>query len=203
MDLRIRAGEDGSEMKYNSIKDLVFDFIHRSQGKIDCETITEQVLKAFPDSKWKATHWSWYKHQIKNGRFKDDFSAEEKKNLKLNRASPNLKTPEVEQKEEDAVKRVGDSILNHVRMMIREVTKDDDDYQFRLNRWIYARLMGDERRKKSPIKQQLWSMGITSCQDCNQEFTSLKGVEIHRKDSSRAYSLQNCELLCRGCHMKK
>ena len=190
-------------MKYNSIKDLVFDAIHKSQGKIDYDTITQYVLNAFPDSKWKATHWTWYKSQIKNGRFTDEFSAEEKKNLKLKRLSPKLKTPEVEQEEENEVKRVGDNILNHIRTMIREITRDDDDYEFKLNRWIHARLNADERRKKTPIKQELWSMGMTSCQDCNKEFASLKGVEIHRKDSARAYSLENCELLCRVCHMKK
>jgi len=158
---------------------------------------------AFPDSKWKISHWSWYKNQIKNGRFKEEFSAEEKKNLKLNKLSSKFKDPEVQQKEENMVKKVGDNLLNHVRMMIKEIAKDDEDYEFKLNRWVYARLMIDERKKKTPIKQQLWSMGMTACQDCNKEFPSLKGVEIHRKDTSRAYSLENCELLCRPCHQKK
>jgi len=191
-------------MKYKTIKDLVFDIIHQTNGKVDYETMTKYVLENFPQSKWKTTHWAWYKNQIKNGRFKDEFSAEEKKNLKLNKA---VRTPlnikPNEEIEENHVKRIGDNILNHTRMMIREIAKDDEDFEFKLNRWIYARLMLDERKKKTPIKKELWDMGMTSCQECDKDFKTIKGVEIHRKDSSRAYSIDNCELLCKPCHQKK
>ena len=143
--------DDGMTKNYRFIKDLVFDIIHQTNGKVDYETMTKHVLENFPQSKWKTTHWSWYKNQIKNGRFKDEFSAEEKKNLKLNKA---VRTPldikPNEEIEENHVKRIGDNILNHVRMMIREIAKDDEDFEFKLNRWIYARLMSDERKKKAP-----------------------------------------------------
>ncbi len=44
---------------YSTIKDLVFDIIHQTKGKIDYETMTKYVLENFPNSKWKTTHWSW------------------------------------------------------------------------------------------------------------------------------------------------
>lgn len=189
-----------SKRHYSTIKDLVFDIIHQTKGKVDYETMTKHVLDNFPKSKWKTTHWAWYKSQIKSGRFKDDFSAEEKKNLKLNKTLSSTKSPQDEKVEENKTKKIGDSILNHIRMMIREIAKDDEDFEFKLNRWIYARLMSDEKKKKSPIKKELWEMGMTSCQGCDKEFKTIKGVEIHRKDTSKAYSIENCELVCRPCH---
>ena len=141
---------------YSTIKDLVFEIIHQTKGKVDYETMTKYILEQFPQSKWKTTHWSWYKSQIKTGEFKSDFSAEEKKNLKLNKAEKillNLLPPD--KQEENHVKRIGDNILNHIRMMIREISKDNEDFEFKLNRWVYARLQQDEIRKKRPIKREL------------------------------------------------
>ncbi len=193
-----------SKRNYSTIKDLVFDIIHQTKGKVDYETITKHVLEHFRHSKWKTTHWSWYKSQIKMGRFKDDFSADEKKNLKLNKAEKiSLNLLPSGKQEENHVKRIGDNILNHVRAMVKEIAGDDENLEFKLNRWIYARLQQDEIRKKRPIKQELWDLGMKSCQECKKEFQTLKGVEIHRIDGSKAYSISNCDLLCRPCHQKK
>lgn len=193
--------------KYSTIKELVFDTIHQTEGKIDYETLTKYVLKHDPHSKWGPTHWTYYKYEIRKGKFKNDFSDEEKKNLKLKK--PNKRSPKVfpvgkkKKQEEDQIKLIGDNILNHVRMKVKEFAKDDEDFEFKLNRWVYARLQQDEIAKKRPIKQELWDLGMRSCHDCNKEFQTLKGVEIHRKDTSKAYSKNNCELLCRPCHQKR
>jgi hypothetical protein len=71
---------------YRSIKKLVFDLIHRTSGKIDYKTVTEEVKKHFPKSKWKKTHWSWYRSQITSdcGRYRNSFSSEERRNLQTN-----------------------------------------------------------------------------------------------------------------------
>ena len=66
---------------YGTIKDLVFGLIHQGEGKVDFETVTRAVRERFPDSKWKVSHWRWYKSQISKGRFKDEFSAAEKRTL--------------------------------------------------------------------------------------------------------------------------
>jgi len=181
---------------YKTIKELVFDIIHQTKDTVDYKTITKYVRKYFPESKWKPSHWSWYRSQIKNGKFKSQFSKEEKKNLniKLQKATP---------KEENNVKRIGDAILNHVRFVINETAKENADLKFKLNRWVCARLQQDEIREKKPIKQKLWDSGIYSCQSCGKEFETIKGVEIHRKDPSTGYSVENCELLCCRCHQAK
>jgi 5-methylcytosine-specific restriction endonuclease McrA len=54
-----------------------------------------------------------------------------------------------------------------------------------------------------PVKQSLWDSGMKTCQGCGKEFQNLKGIEIHRKDSSLEYSTENCELLCRPCHQRQ
>lgn len=100
------------------------------------------------------------------------------------------------------IKRIGDSLLHHVRDMISLAAGDDADKKFKLNRWVFSRLLQDEIRVKRPIKRELWDGGMRSCQSCGQGFRSLKGVELHRKDASRSYSTDNCELLCGECHQE-
>lgn len=78
--------------KYKSIKSLVFELIHQTNGCIDYKTITEKVKKYFPKSKWKKTHWAWYRSQTIRGRYKDLFSSKERLNLKSNKKQPNQET---------------------------------------------------------------------------------------------------------------
>jgi len=100
------------------------------------------------------------------------------------------------------VKRIGDAILAHVRFVIREIADGDADFEFKLNRWIHSRLLSDSRKTSELIKHKLWDSGMQSCQICKKKFSNIKGVEIHRKDSSLGYSVKNCELLCNLCHRK-
>jgi len=94
---------------YYHIKDLVFDIIHRSKRFVDYETVTAEVKKYFPQSKWKKTHWAWYRSQIKHGRFRDEFSDEERANLGLGKQ----KRPAGD----NEVKRIGDAILRLQRYL--------------------------------------------------------------------------------------
>lgn len=177
-----------------TIKDTVFQAIHKSKGKLTYEEITAIVKQAFPDSKWQKSHWAWYRYQIREGRFVSEFSATERRNLS--------RREEQKRKKAGDIKAVGDGILNHVRFVLDTVASEDDDLRFKLNRWIFARLQQDEIKTKRPIKKQLWELGEQSCSECGKAFESLKGIELHRKDSSATYSLDNCVLLHRGCHQK-
>ncbi|GAH31372.1 unnamed protein product, partial [marine sediment metagenome] len=98
---------------YETIKELVFDIIRRTKGFTDYETVTAEVRKYFPQSKWKKTHWAWYKTQIRNGRFRDLFSEEVRANLALGKKK--------QQAKDNEIKRIGDAILNHIRFVIGEV----------------------------------------------------------------------------------
>lgn len=54
--------------QYNSIRQLVIDETI-SNGKMPSyETLTQLVLEHFPNSKWKESHYAWYRSQINTGK---------------------------------------------------------------------------------------------------------------------------------------
>ena len=56
--------------EYDFIKDLVIDAC-MSEGELPSyEKLTSLVKANFPNSKWKKSHYAWYKHQIKIGKIK-------------------------------------------------------------------------------------------------------------------------------------
>ncbi|NLZ05896.1 MAG: HNH endonuclease [Phycisphaerae bacterium] len=183
---------------YTTIKDVVFDVIRRTKGTADYEAVTEAVLQHFPDSKWKKSHWGFYRSQItsESGRHRDEFSEEIRANLRRTTSSK-------EPPEGDTVKRIGDGILANARLVIELAAKEDMRTRFKLRRWVYSRLMQEEIREKRPIKKALWDSGIQACQRCGEESHTIKGVEIHRKDAAEPYSVENCQLLCRKCHQDR
>jgi len=84
-------------MKRNflTIKAVVFDFIHRTRGRVEYAALEKQVLRHFPKSAFKKTHWAWYKYQCTKGRFAGEFTALERKNLS---ASTRVNSPAKTQK---------------------------------------------------------------------------------------------------------
>lgn len=109
--------------EYRTIRSLVLDYVHRNQGVVVYEALTAEVLKRFPWSQWKKTHWSWYRYQILRGRFREMFSEEERKALsegtaptgKPSQPEPRPKSTESLSKGPEArepeIKRIGDAIL--------------------------------------------------------------------------------------------
>jgi len=67
----------------NTIKDLLFAYIHENNGNINFEDATSIILEMFPNSEWKKTHWAWYKNQIvsPNGKYHYLFSEDIRKNI--------------------------------------------------------------------------------------------------------------------------
>lgn len=203
---------------FPTIKALVLDQVHQTKGLVAPEELAKLVLKHFPWSAWKPTHWAWYRYQICKGRFRDEFSAKERGNLGEGEPSPkrgpeearvgdnlpgdavgvtrNRRGPQPE------VKRIGDTILSQVRFALSLAAPQDANLRFRLNRWVYARLMQDEIRGKRVIKQKLWgeSPPPRACAVCGEEFEALKDLELHRTDPDLAYAVENCVLLHRRCH---
>jgi len=208
-------GDNAGHKLHRTIKSLVFDYVHRTSGNVDYQTLTDEVKQAFPDSKWKKTHWAWYKTQITCGRFRDMFTDAERNALggsakggasKIGTTtiSPpsGTSTPRGPAAKDPHVKKIGDEILRHVRVMLDLAAGEDDVMRFKLNRWVFGRLQGDEIRIKRPIKKHLWETGSHECQACEQPFKTIKGIELHRTDPSKGYSVENCELLCRECHQE-
>lgn len=192
---------------------MVFDLIRQTEGSVDYETVTKAVLEGFPRSAWKESHWGYYRSQItsERGRYRDEFPEKTRANLRRTTARLSRRPTGATQvpcekngteTREDKVKRIGDGILEHARLVIELAAGNDPQMRFKLNRWVYARLLQDEIREKRPVKQALWDSGVRACQGCGKEFGSIKGVEIHRKDANEVYSVENCQLLCRECHQK-
>ena len=196
---------------FKTIKELVIDIIRQTKGLAEYEAVTKIVMKHFPKSKWKESHWGYYRSQITSnmGRYKDEFPEKIKENLRkgirsLTRGTRKATKIVLKKREtkEDKIKRIGDEILEHARFIVGIASRNDEQMRFKLNRWVYSRLLQDEIRTKRPVKQALWDSGIRSCQKCGLKFKSIKGVEIHRKDSKKVYSIDNCQLLCKECHQK-
>lgn len=54
--------------QYNSIRQLVIDQTISNGQMPPYETLTKLVLELFPNSKWKESHYAWYKSQINTGK---------------------------------------------------------------------------------------------------------------------------------------
>jgi hypothetical protein len=65
-------------------KDIVFHHITSTNGKVNLQELTNEILRNKPNSKWDNSHWSFYKTQItsERGRYAHLFSDEVKRNLK-------------------------------------------------------------------------------------------------------------------------
>jgi hypothetical protein len=178
--------------KFNTIKELVFGFVHRAGGRVDYEALTAEVKRHFPKSRWQKSHWVWYRCQMTKGIYRHLFTAEETRNLEGTKCI----------RGDTKIKNLADPILSRVRSMIRRAAGNNEVLHFKINRWVFARLLQDEIRIKRPIKKSLWDSGIRACQGCGKPFHSLKGVEIHRRRGDQGYSKDNCMLVCRDCHEK-
>ena len=53
--------------EYQTIKELVIETCMSEEVFPSYEKLTSLVLKHFPTSKWKKTHYAWYKSKIKRG----------------------------------------------------------------------------------------------------------------------------------------
>ena len=92
-------------------------------------------------------------------------------------------------------------ILNKTREYINDYAGGDLDKWFYANRFVYARLQKDERRTKTPLKKKLLESN-QPCYYCKKHFKNKTGVNLHRLDDERGYSLDNCVLMHSECHKK-
>ena len=90
-------------------------------------------------------------------------------------------------------------ILEHVRQLIIEHSDGDPDKWWYANRFVFARLMLDERKTKSGVKKRLFE-AKAACHRCGQPFEVKKSVNLHRLDQDKGYSDENCVLMHSQCH---
>jgi hypothetical protein len=90
-------------------------------------------------------------------------------------------------------------ILELARVLIREHASGDPDKWWYANRFVYARLQLDERKTKTDIRRQMLDAG-RKCHRCRKPFKANESVHLHRVDSDKCYSKDNCVLMHRDCH---
>jgi len=73
---------------YPTIKALVLDFVHRQDGCVSYIELTDEVLHHFPESRWKESHWRYWRYQILQGKTTEPFSESELANLGKKPESP-------------------------------------------------------------------------------------------------------------------
>ena len=94
---------------------------------------------------------------------------------------------------------VPEEILRQTRHLIQEHCGGDPDKWWYANRYVFARLMLDERKTKTSIKRDLLDAG-EPCYSCGKPFETKRGVHLHRLDGSKGYRSNNCVLMHSDCH---
>lgn len=97
-----------------------------------------------------------------------------------------------------------EKILNDTRKAILDYSENNSDTWFYANRFVFARLQLDERRKKNKIKKvRFQNRPVCHYKKCPQKkLESLKGIHLHRLDRNIGYRLKNCVLAHSECHKK-
>jgi hypothetical protein len=143
---------DVHQRPYSTIKALVFDHVHRCCGRVDYDALTSEVKQRFPDSKWKTTHWAWYKSQIRCGRFQDLFTDEERRNLEGQgdaSSAPritSMKAPFIVDLQQDPYRTIKALVFDHVHRcrgrvdydaLTREVKKHFPASKWKETHWAW------------------------------------------------------------------
>lgn len=92
-------------------------------------------------------------------------------------------------------------ILTDVRRMIADCAHSDPDEWWYANRYVFARLMLDERKTKTDIKRELLS-ARSACALCGKDWDEPGDIHLHRVDDLKGYSIKNCVLTHADCHRK-
>jgi len=94
-----------------------------------------------------------------------------------------------------------EEILKHARRLIKEYAAGDPDKWWYANRFVFARLLLDERKTKTSIKRELFDAN-KPCYYCGKSFETRRNVHLHRLDQTKGYSKDNCVLMHAACHRK-
>lgn len=93
-------------------------------------------------------------------------------------------------------------ILEQVRNQIKEVAGGNSDDWFKINRYVYARLMQDEKKGK-PKKTNLFDRQKGICWFCKERIDNIKDTDTHRINEKLGYyDAKNVVLVHRSCHQQ-
>ena len=93
-------------------------------------------------------------------------------------------------------------ILKQVRSQIKEVAEGNPNDWFKINRYVYARLLLDERKGK-PKKTDLFDKQKGICWICKKRIDNIKDTDTHRINEELGYDDEgNVVLVHRSCHQR-
>ncbi len=93
-------------------------------------------------------------------------------------------------------------ILEQVRNQIKEVASGNPDDWFKINRYVYARLQHDEKKRK-PKKTDLFDKQKGVCWICKERIENIKDTDTHRINEELGYDdANNVVLVHRSCHQR-
>ena len=93
-------------------------------------------------------------------------------------------------------------ILEQVRSQIKEVAGGKPNDWFKINRYVYARLLLDERKRK-PKKTDLFDKQKGLCWICKERIDNIKDTDTHRINEELGYDdANNVVLVHRSCHQR-
>lgn len=102
----------------------------------------------------------------------------------------------------DNCETIARKILEQVRKQIKAAAGKDSANWFKINRYVYARLLGDERKKK-PKKADLFDRQKGVCAICKKQISNIKDIDTHRINDKLGYDdTNNVVLVHRSCHQQ-
>ena len=104
----------------------------------------------------------------------------------------------------EAEREEAKNILLEVRERITQTARGEQSHIWALRRYIYIRLMHDERGKPGERKKLKFKKMVEQDAKCAERGGKLpeKGSELDRFDAMTGYTPQNTRLLSHNCHRK-
>lgn len=96
--------------QHKTIKELILEACVANSFLPSYEELTKMILEEFPNSKWKKTHYTWYKSKIKNGEIEIPGISRSEDNDKLDEIDEELFSLSVEQDLQDYLIKKIDSL---------------------------------------------------------------------------------------------
>lgn len=136
-----------------TIKDILFEYIEISNGNVNFDEITEIILSKKPTSKWKLTHWNWYKTQIvsSNGKYNEVFSEQIMNNISNNKNrtnKPRIRVNDMTAKATETIKFIDNSnfVERELAIMLGKVSHH-------IHPIIVERIIEENKRFKSEFAE--------------------------------------------------
>lgn len=94
------------------------------------------------------------------------------------------------------------AIVEKARLQITEAARDDEALLWAMRRYVYLRLLYDERgtpMQRRALKRKKRAAQNGKCSLCAADLPE-KGAELDRFEPMKGYTAENTQLICHACH---